>query len=79
MFYSNVFEGVTFRPSSQKNLFFWKYADWSYEQETRVVSALEKCQRKTVGSVEMWLREIDQFLSAVLLSVGTLEKKYCNA
>ncbi len=57
--YSDVFEGMTFRPSSQKNLFFWKYSDWSYEKEYRVVSALQRCKKKVVGTTNMWLREID--------------------
>jgi hypothetical protein len=57
--YSDVFEGMTFRPSSQKNLFFWKYSDWSYERESRVISALKSCQKIAVGSTTMWLREID--------------------
>ena len=66
--YSDGFEGMTFRPSSLKNLFFWKYLDWSYERETRVVSALQQCQKKTVGLTNMWLREIDpKFVSGVIL------------
>lgn len=36
--------GLTHDPSTQDNLFFCKFRDWSYEQEWRVVSALSSCQ-----------------------------------
>lgn len=66
--YSEEFEGMTFRPSTQKNLFFWKYSDWSYEKEFRVVSALERCEKKAVGTTTMWLREIDpMFVTGVIV------------
>ena len=32
--------GMTHDPSTQDNLFFCKFQDWSYEREWRVVSAL---------------------------------------
>lgn len=35
--------GVTFDPKSHDALFFEKFSDWSYEQEVRVVAALESC------------------------------------
>lgn len=73
--YSDVFEGMTFRPSSQKNLFFWKYLDWSYEKELRVVSALQRCEKKTVGSMNMWLREIDPtFIHGVIIGWNVEEE-----
>jgi hypothetical protein len=34
---------VTFDPKSHDALFFEKFSDWSYEQEVRVVAALESC------------------------------------
>lgn len=73
--YSDFFEGMTFRPSSQKNLFFWKYSDWSYERESRVISALESCQKKAVGSTTMWLREIDpKFVCGVIIGWNVKEE-----
>lgn len=57
--YSNYFEGMTFKPSSQKNLFFWKYLDWSYEEESRVVSSLRNCQKKETDYGEIWVREVE--------------------
>ena len=57
--YSDSFEGMTFRPGTQRNLFFWKYLDWSYEKEVRAVSSLSRCIETPVGSGNMWLREID--------------------
>ena len=73
--YSDVFEGMTFRPSSQKNLFFWKYLDCSYEKEFRVVSALQRCEKKTVGSMNMWLREIDpSFINGVVIGWNVEEE-----
>jgi hypothetical protein len=36
--------GMTHDPSTQDNLFFSKFNDWSYEDEWRVVSALSSCQ-----------------------------------
>lgn len=57
--YSDEFRGMTFVPSTQNDLFFWKHADWSYEAETRVVSALNMCRLSEVGSTQMHLRAID--------------------
>jgi hypothetical protein len=36
--------GLTHDPSTQDNLFFCKFQDWSYEREWRIVSALSSCQ-----------------------------------
>jgi hypothetical protein len=43
--------GMTHDPSSQDNLFFCKFQDWSYEREWRVVSALSECQLRTDGTM----------------------------
>lgn len=48
--------GMTHDPSTQDNLFFSKFQDWSYEHEWRVVSALSSCQRSDDG--KMHLRQI---------------------
>lgn len=36
--------GMTHDPSTQDNLFFSKFADWSYEREWRVVTPLSHCE-----------------------------------
>lgn len=70
--YSNDFEGVTFRPSSQRNLFFWKLQDWSYEQEWRVVSSLANCESHSLEQKQMWLRKIDpEFVSGAIIGWKT--------
>jgi hypothetical protein len=48
--------GLTHDPSTQDNLFFCKFRDWSYEREWRVVSALSSCQTSHDG--KMHLRSI---------------------
>ena len=48
--------GMTHGPSTQDNLFFSKFQDWSYECEWRVVSALSSCQLSDDG--KMHLRHI---------------------
>lgn len=73
--YSDEFEGVTFWPSSQRNLFFWKLQDWSYEQEWRVVSSLENCERQTIKQKQMWLRKIEpKFVSGAIIGWKADEK-----
>lgn len=42
--------GVTFDPRSHDALFFEKFSDWSYEQEVRIVAALESCNPLTLGN-----------------------------
>jgi len=83
--YSDSFEGVTFKPSSQRNLFFWKFLDWSYEREVRVVSSLNKCQKTFVGSNSMWLRRIaPKYVSGVIIGWNADKdsrsrlKKFCS-
>lgn len=49
--------GMTHDPSTQDNLFFSKFEDWSYEREWRVVSALSNCELSDDG--KMHLRHID--------------------
>lgn len=74
--YSDDFEGVTFRPSSQRNLFFWKLQDWSNEQEWRVVSSLANCEVQTIKQKQMWLRKIDpKFVSGVIIGWKADEDK----
>jgi hypothetical protein len=48
--------GMTHDPSTQDNLFFCKFRDWSYEREWRVVSALSACSLSEDG--KMHLRSI---------------------
>ena len=45
--------GMTHDPSTQDNLFFSKFADWSYECEWRVVSALSKCHLSKDGTTHI--------------------------
>lgn len=45
--------GMTHDPSTQDNLFFCKFQDWSYEQEWRVVSALSDCQLSDDGKMHL--------------------------
>lgn len=49
--------GMTHDPSTQDNLFFSKFHDWSYEREWRVVSALSNCKLSDDG--KMHLRDVD--------------------
>ncbi|WP_187971069.1 DUF2971 domain-containing protein [Aquibium microcysteis] len=53
--YVDQFEGMTYDPSSQDNLFFSKLSDWAYEREWRVVLALSDC----TSSDTLHLYEID--------------------
>ncbi|WP_444914525.1 DUF2971 domain-containing protein [Microbulbifer sp. TRSA007] len=41
--YEREFYGVTFDPRSHEALFFYKFSDWSYEKEVRVVLPLASC------------------------------------
>ncbi len=74
--YSKEFEGMTFKPSTLENLFFWKLFDWSYEKEVRVVSEIQKCyHNKTARGTPMWLRQIDQScISGVILGWNVDER-----
>lgn len=45
--------GLTHDPSTQNNLFFSKFQDWSYEREWRVVSALSDCQLTPGGTMHL--------------------------
>ncbi|MGF6254133.1 DUF2971 domain-containing protein [Ensifer sp. LBL] len=49
--------GMTHDPSTQDNLFFCKFRDWSYEREWRIVSALSSCTQSADG--KMHLRSIN--------------------
>jgi len=42
--YTSEFRGMTFDPATQDRLFFSKFAEWSYEQEWRVVLPLAQCR-----------------------------------
>lgn len=57
--YSQAFEGVTFDPHSTPNLFFWKFSDWAYEEEVRVVRALEDCENVGKDMDDLWIARID--------------------
>jgi hypothetical protein len=46
--------GMTHDPSTQDNLFFCKFQDWSYEREWRVVKALSACQPSTDKKIHIW-------------------------
>lgn len=45
--------GLTHDPSTQDNLFFCKFQDWSYEREWRVLSALSSCQTSHCGNMHL--------------------------
>ncbi|MER9503908.1 DUF2971 domain-containing protein [Mesorhizobium sp. M0579] len=49
------YEGMTFDPTTQDRLFFSKLADWGYEEEWRVVCALEDCEHTSKN----YLKQID--------------------
>lgn len=51
--YVEDFVGMTHDPSTQDNLFFGKFQDWSYEREWRVVSALSSCQISDDGKMHI--------------------------
>ncbi len=57
--YSQAFEGVTFDPHSTQNLFFWKLADWAYEEEVRIVRALGDCENVGKDTDDLWIARID--------------------
>lgn len=50
--------GVTFDPKSHETLFFSKFADWSYEEEVRVVLPLSDCRQEMIGSRAVYLFDI---------------------
>jgi hypothetical protein len=56
--YVNDLVGMTHDPSTQNNLFFCKFQDWSYEREWRVVSALSACSLGPDG--KMHLRSVSR-------------------
>ena len=64
--YEERFSGMTFDPSTQDALFFCKLADWSYEKEWRVVSALSACgERRADG---LYLRRFPELrIASVIL------------
>jgi hypothetical protein len=69
--YSGRFEGMTFDPASQDNLFFWKHQDWSYEKEWRVVLPLSDCPPQ--GGLH--LRRVDtSFFAGVILGHRVKDK-----
>lgn len=49
---------VTFDTESHESLFFAKFADWSYEQEVRVVLPLADCRKASIGNRHLYIREI---------------------
>lgn len=51
--YVDDLTGMTHDPSTQNNLFFCKLADWSYEREWRVVSALSACRLSVDGKMHL--------------------------
>jgi hypothetical protein len=55
--YTEQFIGMTFDPSTQDRLFFSKLADWSYEREWRVATALNACRQSSDG--ELYLRDVN--------------------
>jgi hypothetical protein len=50
--------GVTFEPQSHRSIFFAKYRDWSYEQESRVILPLDECRRIRTGERSLYLHDI---------------------
>jgi len=51
---------VTFETDSHESLFFAKFADWSYEQEVRIVLPLTDCRKDSIGDRHLYVREIPQ-------------------
>ncbi len=63
--YVKELKGLTHDPSTQDNLFFCKFQDWSYEREWRIVSALSACQNYPGGN--MHLRNVSPaFITGVI-------------
>lgn len=56
--YTAELSGMDFDPSSQDRLFFSKLADWSYEAEWRVVTALSSCRLEQSNG--LYLKQIDK-------------------
>jgi hypothetical protein len=59
--------GVTFDTNSHESLFFTKFADWSYEQEVRIVLPLTDCRKKSIGPRDIYVREIPRTCVARLI------------
>ena len=51
--------GMTFDPSTQDRLFFYKNSDWSYEREWRVVTPLNTCRCCRSSKHKIFLRDVD--------------------
>ena len=50
--------GITFEPKSHEALFYSKFADWSYEQEVRVVIPLGECRQVSAGGRILFLHDL---------------------
>jgi hypothetical protein len=59
--------GVSFDPRSHEVLFFAKFADWSYEQEVRVVLPLADCRQESLAGKVLYLSEVARTCIARLL------------
>lgn len=58
--YSSDLKGMTFDPSTQDDLFFGKFQDWSYEQEWRIISDLSSCVEEKIGSTNLFIKKINK-------------------
>lgn len=58
---------VTFDTDSHESLFFAKFADWSYEQEVRIVLPLTDCRKESIGDRYLYIREIPRACIARLI------------
>jgi hypothetical protein len=58
---------VTFDTSSHAALFFAKFADWSYEQEVRIVLPLADCRKESRGNHSLYICEIPRRCIARLI------------
>lgn len=56
--YEHDIAGITFFPESYRNIFFNKFNDWAYENEYRVVLALDDCQARQVNGTNVFTKEL---------------------
>lgn len=74
--YSDRRIGMTFAPTSHRNMFYSKLTDWSYERELRIVKSLAECERVKVDDQEVYIFQIDQKLVARIIVGWNAERKF---
>jgi hypothetical protein len=58
--YTEKRSGVTFKSGSYKSFFYEKDIDWKYEQEMRVITNLESCEKINFDNEIIYLKTFDK-------------------